>query len=111
VDTPDFGYPPPAPPAQPPAYYQPPPVPAYQPPAPVFTGQSPASAAEPYAAPAEAYDALPPEDAPVKKSKTWLYVGCGCLVVILLCVVAGLFAFDYMDLYCTAPFDAIFSCP
>ena len=111
VDTPDFGYPPAAPAAQQPAYYQPPPVPAYQPPAPVFTGQPPAGAVEPYAAPVEAYDSLPPEDAPVKKSKTWLYVGCGCLVVLVLCVVAGLFAFDYLDLYCTAPFDAIFTCP
>jgi ABC transport system ATP-binding/permease protein len=35
----------------------------------------------------------------------------GCVVVgIILCVVAvgGLFIFDYMNLYCTAPFDAIF---
>jgi hypothetical protein len=114
VETPDFGYPPVSPPAEPaqqPAYYQPPAAPAYQPPAPVFSGQVPPGPSEPYVAPAGAYDIAPAEEAPAKKSRTWLYVGCGCLVVLLICLVAGLFAFDYLNLYCKAPFSSIFTCP
>jgi pSer/pThr/pTyr-binding forkhead associated (FHA) protein len=38
-----------------------------------------------------------------------LLVGC-VIVVIVLCIVAfvGAFLFDYLDLYCTSPFDRIF---
>jgi len=122
VETPDFGYPPVSPPVepgqqpgsyQPPAQpaYQPPPIPSYQPPVPVFSGQVPPGPSEPYISPAEAYEIAPAEEAPPKKSKTWLFVGCGCLAVLLVCLVAGLFAFDYLNLYCQAPFSAIFTCP
>jgi hypothetical protein len=114
VETPDFGYPPVAPPVEPvqqPGYYQPPAAPAYQAPAPVFSGQVPPGPSEPYVTPAEAYEVAQAEAAPAKKSKTWLFVGCGCLVVILVCLVASLIAFDYLDLYCTAPFSSIFTCP
>jgi FHA domain len=114
VETPDFGYPPVAPPPEPvqqPGYYAPPAPPAYQPPAPVFSGQVPPGPSEPYVEPAGAYDIAPAEEAPAKKSRTWLYVGCGCLLVLLVCLVAGLFAFDYLNLYCKAPFSSIFTCP
>jgi hypothetical protein len=53
---------------------------------------------------------LPEEEAP-RRSRTWLYVGCGLILVMLCCVVVGVFAFDSLDLYCTSPFDLIFSCP
>ena len=114
VESPDFGYPPVAPPVEPvqqPGYYQPPAAPAYQPPAPVFSGQVPPGPSEPYVAPAGAYEVPPVEEAPAKKSRTWLYVGCGCLVLLLVCLIAGLIAFDSLNLYCKAPFSSIFTCP
>ena len=44
-----------------------------------------------------------------KKGRTWLWAGIGCLVIILFLIVVGLIAFDYMNLYCTPPFDTVFS--
>lgn len=50
-----------------------------------------------------------------KKGKTWLWAGIGCVVVIFFLIVVGLIAFDYLNLYCTPPFDTllnfIYSCP
>jgi len=46
-----------------------------------------------------------------KSDKTMLWVGCGCLVVLLCVVVGGAIAFDMMNLYCTPPFNILFSCP
>ncbi len=116
VETPDFGYPPPLPPSaeppQQPGYYQQPAPPAYQPPAPpAYRGQVPPGPAEPYVAPAPGYE-IPPEEAPAKKSsRTWIFVGCGCLVLILICIGAA-FAFDALNLYCKVPgLSSIFSCP
>lgn len=120
-------YQPPAAPAyQPPAApaYQPPAAPAYQPPAPTYAvPEEPAYPAQGYGAPAysgqvppgppDSYEAAPEpyeyaveEEAP-KRSRLPLYIGCGVLLVMLCCVVAGLFAFDTLDLYCTPPFDAL----
>jgi hypothetical protein len=109
VESPEYAYPPAQPPVEPvqqPGYYQPPAVPAYQPPPPppVYSGQVPESPVEPYAPALEGYEAP-------KKSRTWLYIGCGLLLVILCCVIAGLIAFDTANLYCEPPFDAIFTCP
>ena len=114
VEPQDYNYQP-ASPAQPGYYQQPyqqPPQPAYQQPAqaPIYSGNVPPGPSEQYAPPNEAYDAGIEEEAP-KRSRAWLYVGCGALLVIMCCLVAGVFAFDYLDLYCTAPFDTIFSCP
>jgi hypothetical protein len=79
---------------------QPPPV-SYQPP-PAYSGQVPPGPVEPYYAPA----------APEKKSnRTLLYAGCGCLLVLLCVLVAAGFAFDYLNLYCTPPFNLVFTCP
>jgi pSer/pThr/pTyr-binding forkhead associated (FHA) protein len=44
-----------------------------------------------------------------KKSRTWLWAGIGCIVVIFFLIVVGLIAFDYLNLYCTPPFDTLFS--
>lgn len=60
--------------------------------------------------PVETYD-LPEE----KKSRTGLYVGCGCLLILCCVLVLGAYAFDSMNLYCQSPFDSIFglfyNCP
>ena len=117
VDQPDYGYQPEPP--QQPGYYEQPVQPAYQQPAPSFqpapqaplySGNVPPGPSEPYASPVEAYEMAPEEEKP-RRSRTALYIGCGVLLVILCCLVVGALAFDQLDLYCTAPFDAIFSCP
>lgn len=50
-----------------------------------------------------------------KKGRTWLWAGIGCVVVIIFLIVVGLIAFDYLNLYCTPPFDTLFkfiyTCP
>lgn len=49
------------------------------------------------------------------KSNTWLWAGIGCVVVILFLIVVGAILFDYLNLYCTPPFDSllkfIWTCP
>lgn len=110
----DYGAPAPA---QPPAYgyapQQPEPpayAPAYQAPAEAYPAAEYAPQ-DPYAAaPAEAYEQ--PYDAPPKSNTTRnvIIAGCGCLVVVMCCLVVGVFAFDMLDLYCEAPFDLIFAC-
>jgi predicted component of type VI protein secretion system len=77
----------------------PPSTPASQP---MYSGQVPPG-------PAEIFSEPVPEEK--KNNRTWLYIGCGCLVVLLCVVVAGAFAFDYLNLYCTPPFNALFTCP
>ncbi len=42
-----------------------------------------------------------------KKSRTWLWAGIGCVVVLLFLIVIGLIVFDYLNLYCTPPFDTL----
>ena len=86
---------------------QPQPQPIVQPaqapsPKPVYTGQVPAGPAEPY------YE---PVQEPPKSKRTMLYVGIGCLVV-LLCgmAIAAAFIFDTLNLYCTPPFNMLFPC-
>jgi pSer/pThr/pTyr-binding forkhead associated (FHA) protein len=44
-----------------------------------------------------------------KGGRTWLWAGIGCLVVIIFLIVIGLIIFDYLNLYCTPPFDSLFS--
>ncbi len=44
-----------------------------------------------------------------KKSRTWLWAGIGCIVVIFFLIVIGLIIFDYLNLYCTPPFDTLFN--
>lgn len=44
------------------------------------------------------------EEAEERPSRTWLWAGCGCLVVLLCVLVAGAWVFDSLNLYCTPPF-------
>lgn len=69
----------------------------------VYAGQVPAGTAN-----LQDYADFTPEEKPAKKR--WVWIGCGCLV--LLCIVAaiGAYAFDTLDLYCTPPFNVIFYC-
>jgi pSer/pThr/pTyr-binding forkhead associated (FHA) protein len=50
-----------------------------------------------------------------KKGATWLWAGIGCIVVIFFLIVIGLIVFDYLNLYCTPPFDSLlqflYTCP
>ena len=46
-----------------------------------------------------------------KSSRTWLFVGAGCLVVLLCVLISGAIVFDFLDLYCTGPFEQFFNCP
>ena len=57
-----------------------------------------------------------PEPPPVATSRfsgrrSWLYAGCGCLIVVLCILAVGGYAFDSLNLYCVPPFDALFPCP
>lgn len=78
----------------------PPPRPATPP---AYSGQVPPSPAQPYYPGAE----------PVKKKsqRTWLWIGCGALLVVACIVAVGAFAFDSLNLYCTPPFNIFFYCP
>lgn len=79
-----------------------PPAPAYQ--APVYSGQVPPGPAEPYAPPVGAYEPLEDEG---KSSKRLLYIGAGCLVVLLCVCVVGVFVIDSMELWCAGPLENI----
>lgn len=83
--------PPPATGEQPaPAYFNPPP-----PPPPDYVQQTPPGPVEYQAPPA----------APKKSSNTrnWILAGCGCLVLIVICVVAAGFVIDSLNLWCKIP--------
>jgi len=50
-----------------------------------------------------------------EERKSWLWAGIGCLVLVVFLLVLGLIAFDYLNLYCTPPFDSLldflYTCP
>ncbi len=84
-----------------PAFYTPPPPPppSYQP-APPGPVDYPASAAPPTA---------PPKS---NSTRNWILAGCGCLLLIVICLVAAGFAIDSMNLWCKIPVIApILGCP
>ena len=63
--------------------------PAAEPPSPSY---APSSSAPPPPPPPPAYTAAsPPPPVEEQKSKTWLWVGCGCLALILACAAVTLF--------------------
>jgi hypothetical protein len=110
-----FSQPPPRP-YEPPRQYEPPqPVytqePVQQPrsvaPQPVsppaYSGQIPQGPPEPY------YEPEPPAEP--RRNRTWIYASCGCLLVLACLLAAGAYAFDTLNLYCTPPFNLLFSCP
>jgi predicted component of type VI protein secretion system len=83
-------------------------VAAYQPPTPPYPSQAvpPPTSAEPlYAMPAYPLrEEAPRELEPPKKTlPLWIFAGCGCLLI-LLCLLVGLIAFDTLNLYCVGPF-------
>lgn len=84
-------------------------VPA-QAPAPAPAAKASAPAAPSYAGSVPAAPAAPLEQAP-KKRNTWLLAGIGCLVIACILIVVGAFLFDYFNMYCTPPFNALFACP
>jgi predicted component of type VI protein secretion system len=43
--------------------------------------------------------------------RSWVYAGCGCLIVVICLLAVGAYAFDTLNLYCVPPFDALFPCP
>lgn len=95
---------------QPPAYTSQPayePQPDYQQ-AP-YHAQIPQNPAEPFSGMADEVVYQPVEEK--KKSKAWVYAGCGCLLIFLCIVVGAAVVFDQLNLYCTPPFDTLFSCP
>ena len=102
--------PPPGPPPQSqsappvyPGYAQPAPQPAQ----PAYNAPLPA---QPVYEPAgEAYE---PSGGQGKIPRTWIYAGVGCLVVMCCVLVIAAFAFDSLNMYCSPPFNMIFSpCP
>ena len=73
-----------------------------------YAGRVPAgpSSAQPSAAPPIIPPSIPEED---DKKKTWLWAGVGCLAVVIFLFVIGFVVFDYLNLYCTPPFDTLLS--
>ncbi len=49
------------------------------------------------------------EEVQPRRSKTWIWVAGGCLLVFLCVCVAATYLFDYLNLYCFPPFDNLFS--
>lgn len=78
---------------------------------------------QPYAAPSQPAQVAPSAGTPYyeppqeegRDYRTYYIAGFGCLLVLLCLVVAGGYAFDTLNLYCTPPFDAlsplIYTCP
>jgi hypothetical protein len=79
------------PPAAPPQPVQAPPAP------PAYSGQVPAGPA-PVGVPL-----------PEKEGRPWLWASLGCVGVAICLVVVGAVAFDMMNMYCTPPFNSLFS--
>lgn len=95
-------YPSPAYPPRPPSANPPPEVHSpYRTVSPSYSGQIPPG---PMDAPFQ-----PPEEK--RETRVWLLAGCGCLLVLGCILVAAGFAFDYLNLYCTPPFNTFFNCP
>jgi pSer/pThr/pTyr-binding forkhead associated (FHA) protein len=84
-----------APVSSPPSYEQPyPPSPR---PAPVYTMPEARDLAG---------DEYREEEQPKKKVNVWIFAGCGCLLIIL-CLLVGLIAFDALNMWCMGPFRVL----
>lgn len=94
--------------APPPQTYTPPPPQAYSPPPPQPQQVYPPAPPPVYAArvPASPPEPIIAEDVRPQR-RTWLWVGCGCLVVVLCLVVLGAVVFDQLNMYCTEPFRSL----
>jgi len=71
---------------------------------PAYSGHVPPGPAAPVAPPMEE-----------KEGRPWLWAGLGCIGVVICLVVVGAVAFDFMNLYCTPPFNSllsiVYTCP
>ncbi|HBX70885.1 MAG TPA: hypothetical protein DEH25_16275 [Chloroflexi bacterium] len=74
------------------------------PPPQVYAGQVPSG---PIAQPVPSFQAPPPKAR--REGISWLWAGAGCIVVMLCILVVGALIFDMMNLYCTPPFNSLFS--
>lgn len=73
----------------------------------IYAGQIPPMQPSPY---------IYPQEEERRPSRTWLWAGLGCLVVLICACAGAAYVFDYLNLYCTAPFNALtdffgFYCP
>lgn len=91
---------------------------SYTPPHPPEPAYAPRPTPRPeYAAPVPPgpVEAYPLEEEERGINRTWIYAGCGCLVVLLCGLIGAGFIFDFLNLYCTPPFDALsgvlYTCP
>lgn len=55
-----------------------------------------------YSPPPQPSESFPGEEP--RPGRTWLWAGCGCLVVLLCALAGAAWAFDSLNLYCTPPF-------
>jgi len=89
---------------RPPSYQGPPvqeyaqPIPQARPAQSAYSGQIP---------PVQPSAYIYPQEEERRPSRTWLWAGLGCLVVLLCGCVAAAYAFDSLNLYCTAPFNSL----
>jgi predicted component of type VI protein secretion system len=83
------------PPVQPPPQAQP--VQPRQQPPPAYSGQVPPG------------PAAPPMGVEESEGNPWLWASLGCVGLAICLIVVGAIAFDTMNLYCTPPFNAMFS--
>jgi len=92
--------------AAPPAAAPPPQPRAVQPPPaqPAYAGQVPPGPAAPVVPQVEE-----------RQGRPWLWAGLGCIGIMICLVIVGAVAFDFLDLYCTPPFNSLlsflYSCP
>ncbi|MGB7117025.1 MAG: FHA domain-containing protein [Anaerolineales bacterium] len=84
----------------------PPPEPQVSPPPPVYSEQAPPAPVKPYVQPSEPY---PYQEEPRGKSRTWLYSGCGCLIVLLCVIVAGAYIVDTLNMWCFGPLEPLWN--
>jgi hypothetical protein len=100
--------------ALPPAYVVPPAqvAPVYPPAAPAYNSPAPGGPLPAYEEAGQSYEE---EEAAPRQPWKLALVGCGVLVVIACCLVVGVVAFDYMNMYCQPPFNAfsgvLWNCP
>jgi FHA domain len=102
-----------------PSYQQPPaPAPSYPPPQSSYGQMPPPAPVQAQEPPVQAYaGTVPPgpeeeyQEAQPQRNRNWLYIGCGCAVLIICVLVVGAVVFDQLNLYCTPPFNGFFPCP
>jgi predicted component of type VI protein secretion system len=97
----------------PPEPVAPPPAPVEQPaPAVEAPPPPPPVYAQPTPPPPVEYQAPPPAPKKSNNTRNWVLAGCGCLVLIVICLVAAGITIDYLNLWCKIPLiSTIVGCP